>query len=139
EAVLAGGGDRLLHLRLRLVRAPVGRVVALDDLHAGLLERLLRAALVRRGVGVGGRAVDHHHAGAGGLRAELGHQALGLLLAPLAAAGSAAAVARAVGRRAAGGDDRAERGQRDGGGDQVPRWHPGLPWGCEEPDASALV
>src|SRR5207249_946384 len=38
EAGLAEAADRLVHLGLRLVRAPVGRVVALDDLDARLLE-----------------------------------------------------------------------------------------------------
>src|SRR4051812_19849747 len=38
EAALADGGDRLLHLGLGLVRAPVRRVVLLGDLEAALVD-----------------------------------------------------------------------------------------------------
>ena len=82
EAVIAERGDRALHLLLGLVRAPVGRVVALHDLGALLLEHLGRAVLVGLGVAVGGRAVDHHDVRVSSAFTRL-HLHLGLLLADL--------------------------------------------------------
>src|SRR3954453_9060410 len=60
EAVLADRGDRLLHLGLRLVRAPVGRVVLLGDLEAAVVDHAVGALLEQPRVVVGRRAVDHH-------------------------------------------------------------------------------
>src|SRR4051794_33354367 len=50
EVALADRGDRLLHLRLSLVRRPVRCVVLLGDLEARLVDRRVRALLEQLGV-----------------------------------------------------------------------------------------
>src|SRR5215212_7482976 len=60
ELALADRRDRLLHLRLRLVRRPVGGVVLLGDLEAGAVDHRVGAFLEQLGVVVGRRSVDHH-------------------------------------------------------------------------------
>src|SRR5215207_300684 len=59
EAVLADRRDRLLHLLLCLVRAPVGSVVLLRHLEVAAVDDAVRALLEQLGVVVRGRAVDH--------------------------------------------------------------------------------
>src|SRR4051794_13245997 len=83
EAVLAHRGDCLLHLRLRLVRAPVGRVVLLGDLQAAVVDHAVRALLEQARVVVRGRAVDHHDRAGLALLLQLGDEAGRLQLADL--------------------------------------------------------
>src|SRR5215212_5592778 len=83
EAGLAEPGDRLLHLVLGLVRAPVGGVVLLADLEAAAVEDAVRPLLEQLGVVVGRGAVDHHHRAALAVLLERVHQGLGLQLADL--------------------------------------------------------
>ena len=61
DAVRAQLRDRLLHLLLGLVGAPVGRV-DLRPIRRPGRGSTVGALLVGGGVGVGGRAVDHHDA-----------------------------------------------------------------------------
>ena len=71
EAVLAERRDRLLHLLLRLVRAPVRRVVLLGHLVLARVDDAVRALLEQLGVVVGWRAVDHHEIPAGAVILQL--------------------------------------------------------------------
>src|SRR3954452_11168580 len=83
EAVLAGRRDRLLHLGLRLVGAPVRRVVLLDDLEAALVDDAVRALLEQPGVVVGRGAVDHDQRAGLAALLEVVDQAARLQLADL--------------------------------------------------------
>src|SRR5215213_1446055 len=83
EAVLADRGDRLLHLLLGLVRAPVGRVVLLRDLVAASVDHAVRALLEQLRVVVGGGAVDHDDGALGAILLELADQGVTLELADL--------------------------------------------------------
>src|SRR5829696_8337300 len=83
ESVLADGRDRLLHLLLGLVRAPVRRVVLLRHLEIAAVDDAVRALLEELGVVVRGSAVDHDDAALGAVVLQLLHEALALKLAHL--------------------------------------------------------
>src|SRR4051812_31304390 len=83
DLVLAQGGDRLLHLALRLVRAPVRRVVLLADLHRAAVEDRVGALLVVARARIGRGAVDDDDGLAGALVADRVHERLRLQLADL--------------------------------------------------------
>ena len=83
EPVLADGRDRLLHLLLGLVRAPVRRVVLLRHLVVAAVDDAVRALLEQLGVVVRRGAVDHDDVALGAVVGELLDEALALKLADL--------------------------------------------------------